>query len=241
MKHIITFKRRSTNAYEHSGSIKRTICFLAPPDFLKCIIMKKGKCTLLSISMLILFSCKSPTDIKYHEMCLKFFYQKRGCGLAVNCINEMLDKQIDITQGRKYIHKEDENLSPSELDKLNAGITYVQFTPSEKEITDAKVLINKINSVKPLITQTDSICKHAIVFYEGGEKIKRPLIQIVKHPETSYVVMEKDLEEIKNIDNEIRAKLEMSLTGFMIQNNKTIMLHSGKDSAIFFQFFPLLK
>ena len=53
--------------------------------------------------------------------------------------------------------------------------------------------------------------------------------------------MEKDLEEIKKIDNVIRVKLEMSLTDFLIQNNKEVMLDSVKDSAFFFQFFQPFK
>jgi hypothetical protein len=163
-----------------------------------------------------------------------------GYSVAISCFDNMLDIQTDITIGRKYIHKEDENLSPSEIEKLNAGITYVEFTPSEKEITDANALINKINNGKPLIIKTNSICKHATSFYVGGGKIRRPN-QIVKHPESSYAIMDKDFEEIKKLDKEIRAKLEMSLADFLIQNNKGIKYDSVKDSAFFYLVYPSLK
>jgi len=169
----------------------------------------------------------------------KFFYMRMGYLAAISSFDNMLDIQKDITIGRKYIHKEDKNLTTSEIEKLNAGITYVQFTPSEKEITDANALINKINNVKPLIIKTDSICKQAILFYVGGKKIQRPN-QIVKHPESSYAIMDKDFEEIKKLDKEIRAKLEMSLADFLIQNNKEVKYDSVKDSAFFFMVYPTL-
>jgi hypothetical protein len=168
----------------------------------------------------------------------KFFYLRTGTWSAVPVLNNLLDKQMDITKGRKYIHKDDENLSPSDLDKLNAGITYVEFVPTEKEISDANVLINKINSLKPLFSKTDSICKHAIAFYEGGHIVNRPS-QIVKHP--SYDIMDQDLQEIKKVDKQIRENLGMSIVDFLIQNDKGFSLDVAKDSAFVFRFFPFLR
>jgi hypothetical protein len=198
-----------------------------------------GRSTLILIFLLVLFSCKSATDIKYNEMYSKFFNLRMGSRSAVSVLNNLLEKQMDITKGRKFIHKDDENLSPSDLDKLNAGITYVQFVPTEKEISDANVLINKINGFKPLLSKTDSICKHAIGFYEGGQIVNRPPSQIVKHP--SYDVMDKDLQEINKVDKQIRENLGMSLVDFLIQNDKEFRLDVAKDSAFVFRFFPFLR
>lgn len=166
------------------------------------------------------------------------FQLMRGCNLSSQVISDMLDKQVDITQGRKYIHQEDINLSPSELDKLKAGVTYVEFVPSEKEIADAIVLINKINSIRPLILKTDSICMHAIKFYSGREKEYQPTIKIRKH--TNYNVMDKDYDEIQKIDNEIRQKLGMSLINFLVQNDNEVRLDVAQDSIFIYQFFPAL-
>lgn len=228
----------SKNVLERTRSIRRTLSSSTLPDFVDYKI-RTGKYTFLFLSILILFSCKSTTDIKYNEMNSKFMYMRMGYQGAISCFNNMLDKQTDITKGRKYIHQEDKNLTPSELEKLNAGITYVEFTPSEKEIADANALIIKINNVKPLVIKTDSICKHAISFYVRGKKLKR-LNEIVKHPESGYVIMDKDFEEIKKMDKEIRARLEMSLADFLIQNNKEVEYDSVKDSAFFSLVFPSL-
>jgi hypothetical protein len=198
-----------------------------------------GKYTLFLFCVLSLFGCKSAKDIEYNEMNSKFSYMRMGYLVAINWCTNTLDTQTDVTLGRKYIHKEDKNLTPSEIEKLNAGITYVEFTPTEKEITDAIALINKINNVKPLVIKMDSICKHSISFYIGGQKLKRPN-QIIKHPESSYTIMDKDFEENRKLDKEIRIKLGMSLSEFLIQNDKEVKFDAAKDSAFFFMLFPSL-
>jgi hypothetical protein len=162
-----------------------------------------------------------------------------GYLVTINWCTNTFDKQTDITQGRKYIHEEDKNLTPSEIEKLNAGITFVEFSPTEKEITDAIALINKINTVKPLVIKMDSICKHSISFYIGGKELKK-INQIVKHPESSYSIMDKDFEEVRKLDKEIRAKLGLSLSDFLIQNDKEVKFDAAKDSAFFSMLFPSL-
>jgi len=238
MKNKIKITEMSRYGLEHARSKRRTLSSSTQPDFVNYKI-RTGKYAFLILCILILFSCKSDTDNKYYELKTKLFYMRMGYhGLNYTLI-DMLDKQTDITQGRKYIHKEDINLTPSELEKLNAGITYVEFTPSEKEIEDANILINKINNIIPLVIKTDSICKHAVLFYMDGEKLTQ-LNKIVKHPESSYAIMDKDFEEIRKLDKEIRAKLGMSLADFLIQNNKGIENDSVKDSAFFSLIFPSL-
>jgi hypothetical protein len=238
MNYLMIFSEMSKYVLEHTRSIRRTLSSLTLPDFMNCKI-RTGKYTFIFLSILILFGCKSATDIKYNEMNSKFIYMRMGYQEAINCFADILDIQTDITRGHKYIHKEDNNLTPFELERLNAGVTYVEFTPSEKEINDANALINKINDVKLLVIKTDSICKHAISFYIGGKKQKRPH-EIVKHPESSYTIMDKDFEEMKKLDKEIRAKLEMSLVDFLILNNKEVKYDSVKDSALFSLVFPSL-
>jgi hypothetical protein len=198
-----------------------------------------GKYTFVLICVLSLFGCKSTTDVEYNEMNAKFSYMCMGYSVAISWFANTLDKQTDVTQGRKYIHKEDKNLTPSEIEKLNVGITYVEFTPTEKEITDAIALINKINNVKPLVIKMDSICKHSISFYIGGQKLKR-INQIIKHPKSSYTIMDKDFEEIRMLDKEIRVKLGMSLSDFLIQNDKQVKVDAEKNSVFFSILFPSL-
>ena len=236
MNKLVKTKTKSKYVPEHTGSIKRTLSSLTLPVLAR-ISSRTGMFGFFYLSTFILFSCNSNTDIKYNEMNSRLFYMKMGYQTAISWFNNTLDRQMDITQGRKFIHKDDENLTPSEIEKLNSGITYVEFTPSDKEIADAIHMINKINSVKPLILKTDSICRHAILFYYAGKKIDRPN-QIVKHQKSDYGIMDRDFEEIKKLDKEIRAILEMPLSAFLIQNDREIKYDSVKDSAFFFLIYP---
>lgn len=195
------------------------------------------KNTFILVCLLSLFSCKSDRDLKYHELYSKFFYLRIGCQTAN--MDALLDKQQDIILGRKHIGKNDENLTPSELEKLNAGITYVEFVPSEKELADANALVSKIKSITPLLREVDSICIHATTFYEAGQKIKLPPDQVVKH--SSYEVMDKDLENINKIDKQMRDILGMSFVDFFVQNKKEARVDMEKDSTVFFRFFPMLR
>jgi hypothetical protein len=172
---------------------------------------------LLFYVILLLPGCKNSNDAKHRKMQIQTIQLMSDYTFRNMDLGKMELQQEGILKGMRPIDK-NKKLTIDELTAFNRGSSYLDFIPSEKEISNAKNLLWEISKIKPIMDRIIELATESSYIYVK-EKPFRLLKKITGKSSISYSRIDRIETKISILKNEISSITKLPKIDDYIKKN----------------------